>query len=407
MHSHPSDPQAVARRTQRIVLAQFAIFGVAQAAWFARMPATKARFELTDSQFGTLLLVISIGALIGMVTSGAIVASIGVRKTAYLGGGLLALGMGLSGIALAQLSITILVAGFAVAGLAGALVNIPLNIAASISGKELRKENLSQFHALYSVGSVAGSAAASVSAHAGISPAAHLIGLAVPCALVIVVLARQIPPPSPTNSADAGASHGNRGPAKGALTAWREKRTLRIGVLMFCGSLSEGAANSWLALALMTGLDVSEATGALALSVFTAAMTAGRFAGPWVIGRLGRVRTVVVTGCVALMGLVGVITAPTVTLAFAGAVAWGLGAALSGPVAISAAADDPLHAPARVAMASAFGAAAQIATPPVFGALANVIGARPMLGTISIGLLATLGLSKSVAPDSRTPGMDG
>ncbi|HUG50265.1 MAG TPA: hypothetical protein VLZ78_04635 [Terrimesophilobacter sp.] len=60
--------------------------------------------------------------------------------------------------------------------------------------------------------------------------------------------------------------------------------------------------------------------------------------------------------------------------AVAGAVLWGLGTALSYPIGMSAAADDPLRAPARISAVAAVGFGASLIGPPSIGLLGEHLG---------------------------------
>ena len=61
-------------------------------------------------------------------------------------------------------------------------------------------------------------------------------------------------------------------------------------------------------------------------------------------------------------------------VALAGALLWGLGAALGFPVGMSAAADDPSRAAVRVSVVSSIGYTAFLAGPPLIGLLAEDVG---------------------------------
>ena len=82
-----------------------------------------------------------------------------------------------------------------------------------------------------------------------------------------------------------------------------------------------------------------------------------------------------------------------VPLAMLGSLLWGLGASLGFPVGMSAAADDPVRAAARVSVASSIGYAAFLAGPPLIGFLAErfspLRALLAVLGALTLGLLAT------------------
>ena len=144
--------------------------------------------------------------------------------------------------------------------------------------------------------------------------------------------------PRTSRGAHAATPPGN-GPHP--LTAWREPRTLLIGVFVLCMAFTEGVGNDWLAVAVIDGYGTAPVVGPLTFAVFLAAMTAGRWFGPSLIDRRGRVFAVRTSAVVALVGLLLVVFGTVLPVAMVGAVLWGAGTALGFPVGMSAAADDP------------------------------------------------------------------
>src|SRR5690625_7000667 len=83
-------------------------------------------------------------------------------------------------------------------------------------------------------------------------------------------------------------------PAK-QRSPWLEPRTLLIGLMVLAATLTEGAANDWVAVAvkseMTTGLSerASETIGAISLGVFLTAMTTMRLFGNGLLDRqIGR-----------------------------------------------------------------------------------------------------------------------
>jgi cyanate permease len=82
-----------------------------------------------------------------------------------------------------------------------------------------------------------------------------------------------------------------------------------------------------------------------------------------------------------------------------GIVLWGLGASLGFPVGMSAAADDPKRAAARVSVVSTIGYTAFLAGPPVLGFIGSQVGVLNALLVVSIVLVP----SALVVPATRPP----
>ena len=70
-----------------------------------------------------------------------------------------------------------------------------------------------------------------------------------------------------------------------------------------------------------------------------------------------------------------------------GIVLWGVGASLGFPVGMSAAADDPLRAAARVSVVSTIGYAAFLAGPPFLGFVGDEVGTLKALLVVAVLLM--------------------
>jgi len=189
-----------------------------------------------------------------------------------------------------------------------------------------------------------------------------------------------------------------------ALSAWREPRTYAIGVVMLGMSFAEGGANDWLALGVAEDHGGGTALGAAALATFSVAMTVVRVFGGPLVDRFGRVAVLRILSVAAASGILLFILAPSLPLVFVGAALWGVGASLGFPLGMSAAADDPAKAAARVSAAATIGYISFLGGPPVLGFISEHIG---LLNTlyILVGLVVLSGLFSGAARPLRTDEM--
>ena len=132
------------------------------------------------------------------------------------------------------------------------------------------------------------------------------------------------------------------------------------------------------------------------------AMTAGRLAGTRLLDRFGRVGVLRATVATALVGVLLVVFGGDPVLAGVGAVVWGLGASLGFPVGMSAAADDPARAAARVSVVSTIGYAAFLAGPALVGFLGDQVGTLRALLLVAVLLVPALFLV-GVVREPRPP----
>jgi MFS family permease len=205
--------------------------------------------------------------------------------------------------------------------------------------------------------------------------------------------------------ADAGASEAADDPAAsggrgrlGVLSAWTERRTLLIGVLTLVAAFTEGTANDWVSVAFVEGHGMPTWAGVLAFATFLVFMTAGRIAGTRLLDRWGRVAVLRVMLVGAVVGSLLVVFG-SVPLAYLGAAIWGVGVSLGFPVGMSAAADDPERAAARISVVATIGYTAFIAGPPLLGYLGDHFGILKAL--LAVGAMVIVALL--VVPAAREP----
>jgi MFS family permease len=142
----------------------------------------------------------------------------------------------------------------------------------------------------------------------------------------------------------------------------------------------------------------------LAFAAFLTAMTIGRWFGPKLLDRYGRVPVVRALAITAGAGTVLFVFAPTTPLAFVGTLLWGLGISLGFPVGMSAAADQPELAAGRVSVIASIGYCAFLAAPPAIGFLGEQVTVLRALTAVAVLLAVGALLSGAVAPPQARNG---
>ncbi|MGC5167683.1 MFS transporter [Luteimicrobium sp. DT211] len=392
------------------LLGLFLLMGLTFSSWLARIPTVKAELGISTAELGLVLLAGSVGALATVAVAGAVVERVGGRAALSAAAVVGALALVLLGLGPTTGSVAVLTVGVLLNGVAFALANVPQNVETAGVERRLGRTVIPQFHAAFSVGAVAGSLLGAACAAAGV-PLLAQFGVTAVLATVwrfltfpVVVHDTRTPSPVPAAAVlppDDDARPTRRARLAGSLGAWREPRTLLVGLVILAAALSEGSANDWLSLAVVDGFGRTEAVGGVVFGTFVAAMTVVRIAGTRLIDRYGRVRVLRVSGVVSLAGLLAFGLAPSFPLAVVGVVAWGTGAALAVPIGIAAASDDPLRAAGRVSVVSSFSSLASIAAPPLLGLAAEGIGARHALVLITFAMVLSVCLAAQVAPLRR------
>jgi MFS family permease len=380
--------------------------------WLARLPTVRASLDLSTAQLGTVLLVGAVGSLLTVLGAGAFVTRWGSRVTLLTAAVVFSVANVLLGLGPTVGSVAVLVVGVLLLSASFALGNVPMNVESVAIERRMGRTVVPQFHAAFSVGTVTGSL---IGAAASWGHVPLLVQFGAVSVLTLVWRFRAVPgavlEPQATDgtrtaSRVEGAGVGARAAGstgtprtsglRQALGAWRDRRTLLIGVVVMAAALSEGSANNWLAIAVVDGFDRTEAVAAVVFGVFVASMTAARVAGTWLIDTFGRVAVLTSSGIVSVVGLLLFGLAPNLPLATLGVVCWGLGGGLVVPIGMAAVSMNPVGAAGRVAVVSAFASVASIAAPPIIGLAAEGMGARHALLLICVALVVGTALARSV-----------
>lgn len=373
------------------VLATFFVNGFALASWATRIPSVRHHLDLGPARLGLLLLSASIGSLVALPTSGGMVQRFGTRRVVTVaavveGVGLLLLAVGAGVLT----TVPVTAAGLFLIGLGTGYWDVSMNVEGAEVERQLGRSVMPRFHAAFSLGTVAGAAVGALVTYVGLGVVWHVGTVGV---LVIVLGGLSV------QGFLAAVPADEQPPTARALSAWSEPRILLIGVMVLAMALTEGVANDWLAVAMVDGYDAPAWLGAAAFALFVSAMTVGRVTGTLLLDTFGRLRVLWGSMAVAAVGVLLVVLGDLPALVVAGILLWGLGASLGFPVGMSAAADDPAKAAARVSVVSTIGYTAFLGGPPLLGFLGSHFGVLHALLVVSVILIP----SAFAVPAARQP----
>lgn len=379
------------------IFALFLLCGVTFASWASRLPSVKRALGIGDLELGMLLFVMGAGSLIGLTLANIIVVRWGARRGLYVMFTGLTIALIIVGVGVETLgSFPVAAVGLALMGLTFGASDVMINVEAAAVEQRFGKTLMPLFHAFFSLGTVAGAGIGVAMAAWQVPVSAHLWAVAVLVVAVTVVSLRFVPVHDPGDVEAGSPVSSRRERFSAALEVWREPRIYAIGLIMLGMAFAEGSANDWLTIAVVDGHGQTEAVGAIALTVFSVAMTAFRAVGGPLVDRMGRVWTLRILSVAAAAGLITFILAPNLPVAFIGIALWGAGASLGFPLGMSAAADDPTRAAASVSAAATIGYVAFLCGPPVLGWISHQIGILPTLWII-VGLIIVSGLASGAA----------
>src|SRR5262245_18635210 len=373
------------RRSGRAVAVFFFVNGAVLASWVPHIPAIKNRHMLTDGQLGFVLLSMAAGSVFALPVAGWLVGRLGSRVMTAAAGVALCLALPLP---VASPNVALLSLSLAFLGACNGLLDVSMNAQGADVEQRVGRPIMSSFHALFSLGGVAGALLAGGAMAVGIGDMAH-VGISAVVALCAAMLA--VP-----GLARPQPAHDDPGPA----VARPSGMLLTLGILALLGLVAEGAMADWSAVYLHDTLGASPSTAAVAFAVFSLAMALGRFTGDGLVERLGPRRVLRGSSAVAAVGLAGALLVRQPAIGVVGCGLVGLGIANIIPVLFSAASRVPGVAPGHaLAAVATIGYLGFLAGPPLIGVVAELAGLSVGLGVVS-GACAFVALKAGALPES-------
>ena len=384
----------------------FGVLGLGIASWMARMPAIKAVLDISTAQMGTLIFALALGSIIGLALASHVIVRFETRAVMTA-----AFFVAPAGLVVAGLGVTVgqqfavVFVGLALFGFAMSTCDVAMNLSGAVNERVLGRTIMPVFHAFFSFGTIIGAALGALAEVVHLPIAVHIALISAVMMAAGLVGARNAQSEHILRE-DRGGAESEPGGWRDRLAIWKDPRTLLIGVVVLGMAFSEGASGDWISLASVEGHGVDRASGALVYGVFVAAMTVGRLAGVRVLDRYGRVPVLRASTGVAAVGLALFIFVPTLWVAIVGVVLWGLGTALGFPTGMSAAADDPRNAAARVSAVATIGYCAFLIGPPLIGFVGEHIGLLHALLIVLVLIIAAgfaTGATRESANTRPTP----
>lgn len=334
----------------------FFIAGFALSVWAPLVPYVRERIPMDDGVFGLLLLCIGIGSLTCMPLSAHLSSRWGVRRVIVIS--TLMLILALLGMAMANHLVVLAVALFMFGGSLGVL-DIVLNIQGLRVEQRAGRTLMSNFHGMFSFGTICGSVLMAILLTLGVSA---IISPLIMIALIVIALF----------VAYSGLLKIRPKHASGSFVR-PTPFVLLVGLLCFVVYLAEGAVLDWSALFLIQNKDMPTAQAGLGYACFALMVTVGRFSGDWLRQLLGHKVLLMGGSLLAAGGIVLSIVATHWLPALIGYALCGLGGANVSPLLMSLL-NRQTHMPPHLAVTAAttIGFAGVLAGPALMGGVAHI-----------------------------------
>lgn len=365
LYSRPS-----IRRAWWIIGAVFLIHGLVVSTWVSRIPAVQHQLSLTDGVLGLTLLGAAVGCVLATPLCGWMVTRYGSKRvTAWSSLGF---------------CFSLILIPFApdAAGLAAALVvfggfggtmDVAMNAQAVEVEKAFGRPSMSRFHAMFSLGGMAGAGLGGAVAARAVSPSNHFLAAA-----LLLTIATAIAAPHMLARPSRILSKRERLPLSQI-----PRDLFAISAIAFCMLLSEGAMADWTAVYFRQGLGAGPGTAAAGYAVFSAAMATCRLLGDAVTLRLGNSNTVRTGSLLAAAGVLWALLSRTPGWALPGFAVAGAGFSAIVPLAFGAGGRIPGVSPgAGIATITGLGYIGFLVGPPLIGFTAQMFTLRYALGIV-------------------------
>ncbi len=332
--------------------------------WSSRLPELQRFFSVSNTELGTLLLVMAFGAIVAMPFTGVLIQRYGTKRWTTIVGCLYVFAIPF----LASCSnFYQIIPVFFSLGILGGSMDVSMNGQAVFVERLFEKPILSSFHAVFSIGMALGAGVGALFANFD-TPLFYHFGLMGLLALAILIYYSfylvEDPPVEEVQE-------------KGSKFRLPTKAILPLGIIAFCGMIGEGAMTDWSAIFMNTVVGASEAFSAFAFGVYATTMTIGRLVGDRLTQRWGSDRLLTFDGILAITGLGLVVLFPSMIPSLIGFAMIGLGISTIVPIIYSRSGNiKGVNPSVGIAMATTIGYAGFFVGPPVIGFLADWIGLR-------------------------------
>jgi len=372
----------VQRSTMRIAVASFYFcMGFSFMSWASRIPDIKIKLNLSEGELGSILLALPVGQLLMMPVSGRLVTKYG-SKT-ILSFAILLYAIELTNLGWVTSGWQLALALF-VFGIVGNMSNISVNTQGVLAEKIYERPIMTTFHGVWSLAGFTGSLTGLLMMNLGLTPRQHFFIVAA-IVITIVFIARRY--------LITGTSARTQ---RKKFFSKPEGVLVKLGVIAFCSMAAEGTMFDWSGVYFREVVKAPHSLVIMGLSTFMVMMAIGRFAGDRVISRIGRKRTLQLSGIVIFSGLMISVLFPYLVTATIGFFIVGLGVSSVIPTVYSTAARSAKAAPGMaLAGVSSIGFLGFLMGPPLIGYIAQISSLQYSFAVVAFfGLFVSIMVSK-------------
>lgn len=367
----PPGPDLISARARIATSGAFAAQGLLFTVLLTHLPQFKDKFGVSDGTLTLIVVMVTLIAGVGSLASEALAARTSSRfalRVALVLAALAATAIGLAS------ELHLLVAGFAVYGVALGGVDAASNMQGIAVQHRYGRSVINSFHAVWSAAAIVGALYVAAGEHFDLDLSLSVIAAAV------VVLGLAVWPGTWLLSPGQNHEMTPAGTEAGELPGFLSRGPLlMLGLAMAAYWAVDSGTSSWGAIYLTDVLHSSDSVAPLAYGAYQALALISRTFGDAAVQRVGAVTTVRIGALVGIAGTVLLVAAPLPAVAVVGFALAGLGLAVVPPLCFAAAgarARNRLQADQLVARLNVFNYLGALLGGALIGALGSGLGLR-------------------------------
>lgn len=361
--------------------------GIAFASWASRIPDIKHSLNLSDGSLGSILLALPLGQLLTMPISGRLVTKYGSKRILTITAPLYVLALSNLGLATAPWHLAAFLFLF---GVIGNMCNIAVNTQGSEAEKLFGKPIMTSFHGAWSIAGFSGALVGLLMVNLHIIPYYHFWIVAVFVWLNVFLNYKHLVP-----------GKGSPSESKPKLFTMPEGVLLQLGIIGFCSMATEGAMFDWSGVYFKEIVKAPSSLVILGYASFMVMMATGRFVGDKIIAKVGRKKTIQISGLIISAGMFLSVFFPFVVSATIGFMLVGIGVSSIVPTVYSVAGKNgKVPAGMAIAIVSSVSYFGFLMGPPLIGYISQLSSLQYSYGVIGcFGLLVSFLVTKISAVD--------
>lgn len=364
---------------QRIGLSTFFFLsGLLFASWTSRIPTIKTALDLNEAELGSVLLVMPISSFIGLGAAGWLLERFDTRQPLIISFILVSFAL-----YMISLSGTIYMFGLSIFLFAfiNRILNISMNTQAITLQKNYGKAINGSFHALWSLGGIAGVGTTTLLVAFQVGIISHLLSIAffvISAALVMFRLLLK-------NDKEKSLQR----------IVWRkpDPKILTLSLLILLAATCEGGMFDWSGVYLKEVLNVE--IFSMGYFIFMVFMSSSRFASDWFISHIGMQRMYFISAVIVAMGLLIAVLFPNFLMVMIGFSLVGIGTAAIIPMTLSLTGTSTRFSPGMaISLVSTFATVGILTGPPVIGWIAHATSLRVSFALMSVAAVMIIPVSR-------------